>query len=267
MLLDDYLARIGLTGPVTPDAEGLDRLHIAHAAAIPFENMDIQADPPRPVRVDSAGVVAKLVGQRRGGYCFEQNTLLRLALEATGFRVRRALARVMWGTGEPGARTHLVNLVEASGDIWIADTGFGGQGLISPLRLAAGEQEVHGERFRLVPSALGRGVQLDTLLPDGWRPMYCLDPDEAVLDADIVTANHFTQSYPDSRFVVNRVAARNTPGIRRSLLNGEMKIRRGEVVETHLLATEAEFRDALADIFALRLPADHRLRPHPEIAA
>ncbi len=103
-----YLARIGLSGPVRVDGDGLAAIHVAHAGAIPFENMDIQADPQHPIRLEPEAVFAKLVTARRGGYCFEQNTLMAAMLERQGFRVRRMLARVMWRTGVPHGRTHLV---------------------------------------------------------------------------------------------------------------------------------------------------------------
>lgn len=41
--------------------------------------------------------MAKLVRGRRGGYCYEHNTLFTLALEALGFRVTGLAARVVLG--------------------------------------------------------------------------------------------------------------------------------------------------------------------------
>ena len=46
--LDAYLARIGVAGPLGPSAETLDRLHLAHATTIPFENLDLLLG--RPIR-------------------------------------------------------------------------------------------------------------------------------------------------------------------------------------------------------------------------
>ena len=91
--LPAYLRRIGHAGPIVPDGATLRALHRAHALAIPFENLDVQAR--LPVRLDLASLQQKLVNRRRGGYCFEQNTLFQHVLEALGFGVR-ACEAAMW---------------------------------------------------------------------------------------------------------------------------------------------------------------------------
>src|SRR5258708_33725897 len=90
--LDDYLARIGCGGPIGPDLATLAAIQAAQVDAIPFEGLDPLLR--RPVRLDLASVQAKLVGSRRGGYCFEQNVLLKATLEAIGFRVTALGGRV-----------------------------------------------------------------------------------------------------------------------------------------------------------------------------
>jgi N-hydroxyarylamine O-acetyltransferase len=259
--LPTYLARIGLTGPVGPDLESLCAIHTAHAGTIPFENIDIQADPPRPIRVDEDGIFAKLVGEGRGGYCFEQNGLLFRMLGAIGFDVRRCLARVVWNSPVMGARTHLIVLVTLGGQDWIADCGFGGYGLVAPLRVAPGEvQEIHGESWRVIPSDRMPGLEIQVRLEGEWRPAYIVDPAEPVVDADILAANHFTQSFPESRFVLNRIAALNRPGQRLSLLNREVKLRRGGEVTVRTLSSDAEVVSVLRADFGLALHAGFRLK-------
>ncbi len=144
--LDAYLARIGLTG--RPD---LAELHRAHVAAIPFENRDPHNGVP--VSLEIADLQRKLVTERRGGYCFEQNLLLKAALEARGAEVDLMLARVRAGA-PPGTirpRSHLVLRVEAEGAIWHADAGFGLGTLLEPIPFGPGEiHEQSGWRFRVV---------------------------------------------------------------------------------------------------------------------
>ena len=83
--LTAYLKRIGIDGNLKPDYTTLAAIHAAHVGAIAFEGLDPFLG--RPVRLDLAGLQEKLVANRRGGYCFEQNTLLKAALEALGFAV------------------------------------------------------------------------------------------------------------------------------------------------------------------------------------
>src|SRR5689334_14642807 len=106
--LDAYLERIGLSG-----RPSFDEVHRAHATAIPFENLD----PHRgvPVSLAPADLERKLIRERRGGYCFEQNLLLAYALEELGYDVELMLARVRVGAppGHVRPRSHLVLRVKA----------------------------------------------------------------------------------------------------------------------------------------------------------
>jgi N-hydroxyarylamine O-acetyltransferase len=85
---DGYLARIGLSGTPT-----IAEVHRAHVASIPFENLDPQRGVPVSLAPDD--IERKLVAERRGGYCFEQNLLLKSALEALGAEVETLLGRVL----------------------------------------------------------------------------------------------------------------------------------------------------------------------------
>ncbi len=85
--LDAYLGRSGLCG-----RPSIAQVHRAHLTSIPFENLD----PHRglPVSLEVEDLERKLVSERRGGYCFEQNLLLKAALEALGAEVDMFLARM-----------------------------------------------------------------------------------------------------------------------------------------------------------------------------
>src|SRR5262245_53551394 len=107
--LDGYLARIGYAGPRRATRETLAALHEAHVGAIPFENLDILLG--RQISLEPAALQLKLVSGRRGGYCFEQNTLFRAVLEALGFRVTALAARVRGG-GVLRPRTHMLLRVD-----------------------------------------------------------------------------------------------------------------------------------------------------------
>ena len=77
--LTDYLQRIGLDSVPAPDWEGLRHLHHAQFFSIPFENLDIQLG--QLIKLDSRSLIDKLIYKQRGGYCFELNGLLLMALE------------------------------------------------------------------------------------------------------------------------------------------------------------------------------------------
>lgn len=125
-----YLERIEQPGPVAATGAALHALHRAHVAAIPFENVDVVLG--RSLAVDPDGLQAKLVGSRRGGYCYEHATLFAAVLEEVGFGVQRLPARVGGDRARPRARTHMALHVRGEDGDWLADVGFG-NALLEPL--------------------------------------------------------------------------------------------------------------------------------------
>jgi N-hydroxyarylamine O-acetyltransferase len=251
--VEAYLARIGYDGPVEPTLEALDAIHFAHATTIPFENLDILLG--RPIRLDLASLQGKLVRDRRGGYCFEHNTLFAAALEAVGFGVTHLGARVRFGARGVTARTHMALLVEADGRGRLADVGFGGGGILRSLPIEPGpDLEQFGWRFRLVDDD---GVRvLQTHRPNGWVDLYAftLEPQYPV---DEEMANHFTSTHPSSPFT--RTLTAQLSGPERSLiLRGRKLVEETPFGETSSQVREDELLDVLAERFTLSLPPGTR---------
>src|SRR5262252_1081861 len=106
MRLHDYLQRLGVDGDWTPSLETLRRLHVAHRETFLFENLSIQIGGAISVLLED--IERKFIDERRGGYCFEHNTLFGAALAELGFAVTPLLGRVRRGPPERWARTHMV---------------------------------------------------------------------------------------------------------------------------------------------------------------
>jgi N-hydroxyarylamine O-acetyltransferase len=250
--LDAYLARIGYDGPRMPTAAVLRELHRLHPQTIAFENLDPLLR--RPVRLDLPSLEAKMVRSGRGGYCFEQNTLFAAALRALGFGVREATGRVRYGVadGVTLPRTHAVLLVEAEGDTWAADVGFGGNVLTAPLLLNSREPQQTPHEAARLREETGRLV-VEVLISGTWTALFAFDFSETV-PADYELANWFTAGHPNSRFVNGLTAARSAAGARYALNDNALSIHRtGGVSEKRVLGSAVEIRDALTDLFLLRL--------------
>ena len=101
--LDAYLTRIGYAESREPTVETLRGLHFARNRD-PFENLDIVLG--RSIALDLESLQAKLVEGRRGGYCFEQNTLFAAVLEVLGFAVTRLAARVRMDPRDSPSLSH-----------------------------------------------------------------------------------------------------------------------------------------------------------------
>jgi N-hydroxyarylamine O-acetyltransferase len=209
--LDMYCTRIGYAGPRRPTLKTLRALLALQPASIPFEAIDALLD--RGIDISPTAVDAKLLRGARGGYCFEQNGLLKRVLEALGFDVQGLLARVHW-MASPGAalgpRTHMVLRVVVDGVPWLADAGFGGCVPTAPLRMdTSGPQATQHETFRVIP--LGDGLLVQVMLDDEWASLYDFSGSVA-LDADYEMANWFTSTHPSSHFRQRLSVARTTPG-------------------------------------------------------
>ena len=205
--LDAYLERIGLLGRPIADLDGLHAVQRAHRLAIPFENLDIRLG--RGIRIDSESVFAKLVTAKRGGYCFEQNSLFADMLVAIGFAVRPLLARVWLGASDIPGLTHMLLVATIDGKDWIADAGFGGS--YTPPMPLADDAEVtapDGATYRLVADERGwvllrnghAGATDGRGAAEGWVEQYSftLAP---VAQTDLAMSNHWTATAPGTRFV------------------------------------------------------------------
>lgn len=258
--LDAYLARVGYDGPLAATETVLADLHLAHAAAIPFENIDVLLG--RPPRLDLDTLQAKLVRGGRGGYCFEQNLLFAAVLERLGFAVTRLAARVLYRATRRLPRTHMLLRVDLPGGPYLADVGFGVEGLLRPVPLADGRAE---EQFAWAYRPVRRdgGWVLQARSGDGgWADLYWFteDPHDPV---DYEPANHFVATHPSSPFTRTLTAQRPTPEARLVLRNRDLVTDRGGGrVESRAVA-DGELLDVLAGVFGLRLPPGTALPDHP----
>lgn len=264
--LDAYFARIGYDGPREPTLAVLRAIHQKHPDAIPFENLDVLLG--RPISLDPVDVDAKLIGARRGGYCYEQNGLLKRVLAALGFEVTGLMARVMWMIPDgapPRPRSHMVLGVRIPGDepgeTLLADVGFGGCVLTAPLRLFSDEvQPTPNGDFRILPiDELGGERRVQANLSGRWAATYQVALG-AWADQDYEQANFYTYAHPSSHFTFSLTAGRTTPTARYALKNNRL---------THRDATGAlvEQRDLSADDLeamlhdGLGLPVEPGWRP------
>lgn len=251
-----YLRRVEYEGALEPTEDVLRALHLAHATHIPFENLDILLG--RPIRLDLPSLQAKLVHGGRGGYCFEQNTLLGAVLEEIGFAVTRLAARVRYGTSAVLPRTHMLLLVRCEGRTWLADVGFGAEGLLHPVPFGNGEVSAQFAWSYQVVREDGLWV-LQSMRDEGWADLYAftLEPQH---DVDYEMANHFTSTHPASRFRRAVTAQLAAPGVRQILRGGELVVDDGEVVTRRAVGPD-ELLAVLDETFGLRLPEGTTLPP------
>jgi N-hydroxyarylamine O-acetyltransferase len=248
--LEAYLARIEYKGDRRPTADTLRELHRFHATHVPFENLDILLG--KTINLDLADLEAKIVHGRRGGYCFEQNALFAAALEKLGFAVTRLAARVRLGASRVTPRTHMVLMVEADGQPWLVDVGFGGWGLIEPIPLRENAETRQGAwTFRLrreaqewILSCLECPVSAD-------QYAFTLEPQ---LPVDYEPANHFCSTHPQSRFVQTLTAQLTSENVRYILRGNELTTATAAGVRVEMVEGEGALLDLLRERFGLLFP-------------
>jgi N-hydroxyarylamine O-acetyltransferase len=250
--LTAYFIRIGYDGAPTPTLDTLRALHLLQPQAIAFENLDPLLK--RPVRLDAASLEQKMLHSGRGGYCFEQNLLFAHVLRAIGFNVTELAARVLWNVppGVSTPRVHMLLLVDIDGQRYLTDAGFGGNVLTSPLLLdSTEEQATPHEPFQVLKNDGRYLVQFK--IRDTWVKLYRFDLSEQLLP-DHEQGNWFVSTHPQSIFVNGLLAARAEPDRRYALGNNELSIHiLNGATEKRTLKTVPEMRDALTDLFKLRL--------------
>ena len=255
--LPAYLRRIGFNAPVAPTFDVLCALVTWHAGALPFENIEVLAGGVPAL--DLASLQAKLVQRRRGGYCFEQNSLFMACLTHIGFTVRAREARVRFGVpaGVVTARTHMALQVSVAGDEFLVDVGFGGLAPLAPLALhSAAEQPAGSGLYRFIEQPQGE-LLMQTRLFEGWSDCYLLGPD-APRAIDFTMGNWFVATHPGAMLRNNLLLGRaQAGGGRLTLFNDKLSLRLPQTAapEERSLGSRADCIDVLADGFGLRLDA------------
>jgi len=254
--LSAYLERIGFEGVPRADRATLAAVQRRHHLAIPYENLDVQLG--RRVVLDPAAAFDKLVGRRRGGWCYEMNGLLGWALGEIGFRVTRlatAVMRPMFGEAAQG--NHLVLRVDLEGETLLADVGLG-DGPLTPYAVAEG------------PFASGDWTYRLERLDAGWwrlhnrpgaRPpdfdFHLQRVDEPLLAEKCV----LLQSDPNSIFVQNLICQRFVEGGHLQLLGKVLTRRSLAGGSERELASADDLTDVLRLDFGIDEPAAAGLWP------
>jgi N-hydroxyarylamine O-acetyltransferase len=217
-LVDRYLARIGYRGERVPTLAVLRELHELHPLAIAFENLDPFLG--RRVSVDVDSIAAKLVERRRGGYCFEHNTLFAQVLTQFGFHVTPLAARVLFGRAPDAitARTHMLLRVDIDDAAWIADVGFGGVTLCAPLALDSRDAQPTPHEPARIDDAPDRACTLSVKIGEAWKPVYRFDAARAE-PIDFEVANWYTSTSPDVLFTNHLLVCRPLARGRATLFN------------------------------------------------
>ena len=226
--VDAYLRRIGVAHPAWPTADVLRELHLRHLQTVPFENLSIHLG--EEIVLEEDRLLDKVVGARRGGFCYELNGAFGALLGALGFDVTLLAGRVYGEEGRLGIPyDHLALRVRTvDGGDWLTDIGFGAHSHCPLAFGERGEQTDPGGTFRVVeagPDAAGvrgaggtRGAEDLDVLRDG-KPQYRLEMRPRAL-GDFAAGAWWHSTSPASHFTRSLVCSRVTEDGGRITLSG-----------------------------------------------
>lgn len=257
----------------------LQKIMLHHVTRIPFENMDMHnvlLNPTQvPTKVALDEIFEKIVRNKRGGYCFETNELLRQVLLCLGFEVNTYLARVMWLKDKKTYPYHQILLVKLGDQEYLVEPGFGTPGPVEPLlfrdkgQLCAQTQAfaMHDiKRFRFIIDEEGE-FQFQSAAPtpfvwhpeSEFKPLYSFTAQKLATQEELVQSNYMVSVSAESPFlarlfVTQAMMLKDGCTGRKTLTDKMFKISSPDGVKSTEVETQAQFFEILDKEFGICLP-------------
>jgi N-hydroxyarylamine O-acetyltransferase len=163
----------------------------------------------------------------------------------------------MGAGGSIRPRSHMVLGVGLQGGLWLADVGFGGMGLLKPLKLIpSAPVEQFGWTHRVVKEGGSLHV-LQAQQGEGWIDQYAFTFEQQY-PVDYEVSNHYTSTHPNSIFRKMLLVQRPGRECRLLLQNRKLVEQRPEGSSDTLLADDEAVRRVLAERFGLEFPEGTR---------
>jgi N-hydroxyarylamine O-acetyltransferase len=244
-----YLNRINYRGSLAPTAGTLRDLQLAHLLAVPFENLSIHKG--EPIVLEDEALFEKIVGRRRGGFCYELNGLFAALLRSLGFKVEMLSARVVNSEGEVGPDFDHMTLLVILEERWLADVGFG-DSFREPLLLDERGVQTQGERDYKISTEGEHLILTQREKAGDWQPQYrfTLQP---YTYADYAKMCHYHQTSPDSHFTKAAMCSRATPDGRVTLSGMRLITTNRERREEVAVGNDAQYAQLLREHFAIEM--------------
>jgi arylamine N-acetyltransferase len=246
-----YLSRIKLDD-CRPNIEGLTRLQEHHMENIPFENLDIVVG--RKIALDYRHLFEKLIIKKRGGYCFELNTLYAELLKSVGFSLKPVLGRVWLSNPlKTPPRNHLAHIVELEGRTYITDVGFGGLMTRIPLDINVSSPINDKDGMVRVIPFVDRQFMIQRQDEKGWTNQYSFENIE-ISEEDIYISNYYMSTHPKSIFFNHKCVGMYTKEGRIGLFNNKLLFRKGiKVVDGRRVNFGKDWMETIKSKFSLDL--------------
>lgn len=219
MNIKSYLDRIGIENTdVAADLGNLKLLQRQHLLNIPFENLDIHWK--RPIVLDGNSFYDKIIGEKRGGFCYELNGLFYELLTKIGFQSKIISAKVSKGNGDFGAEyDHLAIITQVGNEDYLVDVGFGAFAA-EPLKLVLDAQQKDDNGVFAIEKYDENYLKVVKKDVDIWQSEYIFTPFERDL-GEFSGMCRFHQISPESHFTRGKVCSLMTLNGRKTLTDAK----------------------------------------------
>lgn len=261
--VDRLFARIGYDGGREPTLETLAALQERFLLAVPFENLDIHLGCK--IVLDVARFERKIVEERRGGFCYELNSLFHGLLRALGYRVKFASARMATPDGFAPDFGHMILIAELDGRQYLVDVG-NGQSVRAPLAIPGGQASTpEGITYRVGPFDDAFALYFRDGAGEE-TPRFRFDTTPRAF-AEYAGMCEFQQTSPESRFTQRIAVTQATASGRVTLVDRTLTVIEDGATRTFAIEDGAALRACLRDWFGLDVGDQQLRRPLDEAGA
>ncbi|MCD8098474.1 MAG: arylamine N-acetyltransferase [Lachnospiraceae bacterium] len=248
-----YFERMKLAVFDTTGEEELSALIRAHLEHIPFENLTVFDFHQVPDLTEEV-LFEKIILQKRGGYCFELNSLLLALLRELGYDAYPIAVRIIRNRSFLPPVSHMGVIVRERGEKYYCDVGYGGPGPKGLVCLHEGVQEIYGDSFR-VTTADG-DYRIERLHQGEWEGILQFE-DHLFRQVDFTPLNFTSANNPDGLFTQKRVLYIYTPDGSKSMLDMEFTLRKNGEIRKTTCQNKEQLESCLLEEFGIpvTLPA------------
>jgi len=247
-----YLNHIDLNvGEIGPSEDLLREIHKKHLLTVPFENLDIMNG--RKLSMNAEDVYQKIVLQKRGGICFETNTLMYSILQMIGFNVKKVSA-CFWNVEQSKWNpdfSHLALIVSIDESDYLFDVGIGG-GFLEPLRLKDGYSYSDANGSYQVVKAEDNEFLLRHFEDSEWKDFLKINTFERNQN-EFSEQCAFFQTSKETVFTQKRIVSKTTLNGKVTLTDKVLKVTENSNVSITEIISEEEWKEVLQNTFGINI--------------
>lgn len=250
-MVENYLQILNLHGREL-NYEFLSDLVTRHVATFAFSSVGCQLGDDLPLDFES--LYQRIIIERRGGYCFEQNGLLFEILEELGFSPKLFLGRVIHNKDTHPGLTHRITMIEYEGGQYVLDVGFGFLGPSLPIPMSGVESNDGRRTFRIAESCSGE-YRMQVLKDGDFYSLYRFEL-ARYGQADCELGHFFSHRHPEANFVNHLVVSLIGGNETRSLVDLKYWIIGQSSTQSQDISSPEELRHILVSEFGVQITED-----------